>query len=107
MSLEEWIRSDILTNQVGYFVGMKKTATLLSSESSAVDFKVLDESGNEVFSGKSDPHGFDEDSGDEVHIPDFTDLDSEGTYTIQAGDAKSRAFKNGKGELYSYCSMML
>ena len=98
----DWVRSDILTNQLGYFVDMKKKATLLSSESSAVDFKVLDASGNEVFSGKSDPRGFDEDSGDEVHVLDFSDLNTEGTYTIQAGEARSREFSIGKGELYSY-----
>ena len=100
---DSWVRSDILTNQLGYFSSLKKRATLLSDDSSAVDFSLKNESGDEVFSGKSKPIGYDEDSGDEVHILDFSDFDKPGTYYLEAADgAKSREFSIGGGELYSY-----
>ena len=48
---EEWERAGVLTNQVGYFVGREKKATLLSKKKQ--DFDILDENGNSVYSGKS------------------------------------------------------
>ena len=99
---EKWQRADILTNQVGYFTKRAKRATLISSSSKAVDFDVVDDSGKTVFSGKSEPFGFDEDSGDEVHIIDFTELDKEGTYHIETeGGETSRDFSVGGTEEYS------
>lgn len=100
---EEWIRSDILTNQVGYFVNMDKKATLLSDESSPVNFELLDGGGNSVYSDESEPMGYDEDSGDEVHVLDFSDFTEPGTYHLQTEDgAISRDFSIGESELYSY-----
>ncbi|MBR6243786.1 MAG: glycoside hydrolase family 9 protein [Ruminococcus sp.] len=99
---EKWQRADILTNQVGYFTKRAKRATLISSSSKAVDFDVVDDSGKTVFSGKSEPFGYDEDSGDEVHIIDFTELDKEGTYHIETEDGEtSRDFSIGGTEEYS------
>ncbi|MGN0612624.1 MAG: glycoside hydrolase family 9 protein [Porcipelethomonas sp.] len=100
---QEWVRSDILTNQLGYFSGMNKKATLLSTDSSSVDFDLKDSGGQVVFSGKSEPKGYDEDSGDEVHILDFSEFDTPGTYHLEAADgAISRDFTIGGGEMYSY-----
>ncbi|MGN0620964.1 MAG: glycoside hydrolase family 9 protein [Porcipelethomonas sp.] len=100
---EEWVRSDILTNQLGYFSDMKKRATLLSDASSAVKFELKDSSGKTVFDGKSEPKGADADSGDSVHVLDFSDFNEPGTYYLEAENgAKSREFQIGGGELYSY-----
>lgn len=100
---EEWVRSDVLTNQLGYFTDMHKKATLLSDESSPVKFDVMDEAGTVVYSGESQPKGYDEDSGDEVHVLDFTECNQAGTYHIQTEDgAISRDFTIGGSELYSY-----
>ncbi len=100
---EEWVRSDVLTNQLGYFTDMNKKATLLSSASEAVSFDVVDESGISVYSGTSQPKGLDEDSGDQVHILDFSDCNQPGTYYIETADgAISRDFTIGGSELYSY-----
>lgn len=100
---EEWVRSDVLTNQLGYFTDMHKKATLLSDSSSAVKFDVLDQNGTAVYSGESIPKGYDEDSGDEVHVLDFTECNQAGTYHIQTEDgAISRDFTIGGSELYSY-----
>ncbi len=100
---EKWVRSDILTNQLGYFTGMKKKATLLSDASSAVEFELKTADGESVYSGKSEPMGTDGDSGDDVHKLDFSDFDEAGTYYLEAENgAKSREFEIGGGEMYSY-----
>ncbi len=100
---EEWVRSDVLTNQLGYFTDMNKKATLLSDESDAIEFEVVDSSGISVYTGTSQPKGYDKDSGDEVHILDFSDCNQPGTYHIETEDgALSRDFTIGGSELYSY-----
>jgi len=97
-----WVRSDILTNQVGYFEDMAKKATLLSDSKSAVGFSLVDESGKEVWSGKSEPMGLDADSGDNVHVLDFSDFNEKGVYTIKADNgAVSREFAIGDSQTYS------
>lgn len=96
-----WQRAEIVTNQVGYFSDCAKRATLISAEKKAVDFSLLDESGDEVYSGKSEPMGEDADSGDSVHILDFSEVTDEGVYTLRAGDAASREFSIGGTETYS------
>lgn len=98
---EAWERADIVTNQVGYFTNCDKHATLITDQTKALDFSVLDESGKEVFSGESEPMGEDADSGDNVHILDFSDLTDAGTFTLKAGNAVSREFSIGSTETYS------
>ncbi|MBR2283345.1 MAG: glycoside hydrolase family 9 protein [Ruminococcus sp.] len=99
---EQWERADILTNQVGYFTGRAKRATLLSSTGSGISFEVKDSSGSVVFSGESEYFGFDEDSGDTVHTLDFTGLDTPGTYFIETEDgSESREFTIGDESVWS------
>ena len=99
---EKWQRADILTNQVGYFTGRAKRATLLCDSKEPVDFEVIDDGGKSVFSGKSEYYGYDGDSGDTVHIIDFTGLDKTGTFHIEASNgAVSRDFSVGGSEIYS------
>ncbi len=97
-----WKRAQIITNQVGYFPDRIKQATLLSDAADAVAFDLLDAEGNVVYSGMSTPFGYDAESGDNVHILDFTEYTAEGTYTLRAGEeAASRTFDIGIGDIYS------
>ena len=97
-----WQRAEVLTNQVGYFPKMGKKATLLSTEKKPVKFDVKDSAGKSVFSGKSEVFGFDKDSGDTVHILDFSDCKDEGVFTIETENgAVSREFSIGVREQYS------
>jgi len=99
---KNWERAGILTNQEGYFPNLDKKATLLSDASSGIAFELLDENGNTVFSGISLPKGLDADSGDMVHILDFSDFATEGTYTLKAETGEtSRAFRIGILDIYS------
>ncbi len=98
---EKWQRADILTNQVGYFKDHAKKATLLCSDKKSVDFEVIDSDGKSVYSGKSEYFGYDKDSDDVVHTIDFSDLDEDGVYHIEASNgAVSRDFEVGS-EKYS------
>ena len=99
---EPWQRADILTNQVGYFPNAPKRATLLSTASDPVAFEVKDASGKSVWSGTSEVFGYDADSGDTVHILDFSDFHDEGTYTLATAEgAVSRSFDIGVRSAYS------
>jgi endoglucanase len=91
---EEWVRADILTNQVGYFEKREKKATLLCTDKKDISFEVIDDSGKTVYEGKSEYFGYDEDSEDTVHIIDFSELEESGTFHIEADNgAVSRDFK--------------
>ena len=95
-------RCSILVNQIGYIPGMKKTAVLINDSKNPVDFYIADASDEVIYRGKSVPFGFDEDSGDNVHTLDFSDLDTPGTYVIYAEDGSfSRAFGIGVSRTYS------
>ena len=99
---EPWQRAEILTNQVGYFPALEKKATLLSTESGAMEFYLKDSSGKTVYTGTSQPFGSDVDSGDAVHILDFSDFKEEGTYYLEAENgAVSREFAVGVKDTYS------
>lgn len=98
---EEWDRAGIITNQIGYFPKGEKKATLLSDSSKPVKFELRDSEGKKVYGGKSEPMGFDADSGDEVHLIDFSEFGEEGEgYYLVADDAESREFSI-KNNLYA------
>ena len=95
-------RHEILVNQLGYFTGAAKRATLLASGNSGISFEVLDESGDSVFQGESEPLGEDMDSQDIVHVLDFSDLEETGSFTIRAEDGQeSRTFNIGDSKTWS------
>ncbi len=99
---ETWQRAGILTNQVGYFRDRAKKATLLCDDKKSVRYDITDPSGNSVYSGKSEYFGYDEDSGDTVHIIDFSDFNDSGTFRIEAENgAVSREFSVGEPDIYS------
>lgn len=97
-----WNRAGIITNQEGYFPNLAKKATLLSENKNSVKFELLNEAGKAVYSGISQPKGLDPDSGDMVHVLDFSDFTTEGTYTLKSETGEeSRAFQIGVLEIYS------
>lgn len=98
---ETWNRAGILTNQVNYFPQLEKKATLLSDQTSSVSFSLLDESGKTVFTGDSSVLGEDADSGDSVHVLDFSKFQEPGTYTLEADGQKSRSFSIDGTAYYS------
>ena len=99
---EEWNRAEILTDQVGYFKDRAKKATLLCTDKDSVDVELIDGGGKSVWEGKSKYFGFDEDSGDTVHIIDFSDFDGKGTYHLEAANgAESREFTVGEDQIWS------
>ena len=86
----------ILVNQLGYYPETAKEATLVSSSTSAVKWELKDSSGTTVKTGTTKPKGLDQDSGDSVHLIDFSDFKTEGTgYTLVAGSAESHPFDIG------------
>lgn len=100
---EPYQRKEVLLNQLGYYQNLNKKATLISDSKKEIGFEIYDSSDNKVYSGKSIPHGFDEDSGDDVHILDFSDFDEVGTgYYIKANNgATSYPFEISDGNLYT------
>ena len=74
----------------------------MSDSSSGIDFDIINEDGDKVYSGTSKPFGEDKDSEDEVHIIDFTDFNDKGTFYIETEDGdRSYEFTIGDNELYS------
>ncbi len=97
-----WHRSAVITNQVGYFADGAKRATFVTDSKKAVEFSLVDEAGEVKFVGESIPFGSDKESGDTVHIIDFTEFNTPGTYQILTKDgASSKLFKIGITSEYS------
>lgn len=93
--------NEIRVNQEGYYPGLDKKATLVSSSTSPVAWKLIDSSGRTVEDGQTKVIGYDEASGDRVHIIDFSSYKTEGRgYTLVSGSADSMTFNISK-DLYS------
>ena len=69
----------IRVNQEGYFPKLAKVATLVSSSTSPVAWKLVNSAGTTVAQGNSTVKGVDHASGDNVHIIDFSSYKTEGT----------------------------
>jgi endoglucanase len=89
----------IRVNQVGYFANLEKKATVVSSSTTPIAWRLLDNSNNVVKSGQTTVFGKDAASGDRVHTIDFSDYKTEGTgYKLEVDSAdvspkKSMTFK--------------
>ena len=82
---------NVLVNQVGYFPGLAKIATVKNPN--AVPWELLNAKGEVVAKGTTIPFGFDAASGDHVSIADFTAYAEKGTgYTLRVGKDVSHAF---------------
>ena len=106
---DPYVRNKILVNQVGYIQGMDKKATMVVDEgdNTPKTFKVINATtGKTVYTGTTTPKGADTDSGDYVHIIDFSDFDTElgdyvegetnnGAYYIECDGETSYKFNIG------------
>lgn len=82
--------SPVRTNQYGYAVHGPKRASIVNSSTTPVRWRLLDDSGAVVTSGRTHVQGTDAASGDHVHIADFSSVRKAGTgYTLAVGDATS------------------
>lgn len=79
----------IYINQSGYLPRDRKRAVMTFPADS---FRIVSESGEVCFEGKTEYFGFDECSGDEITSADFSALDKAGKYRIEAGGVSSVMF---------------
>ena len=101
---DPYVRNEILVNQLGYTVGLEKKATMVDDSTSPKTFEIKTKDGETVYTGKSTPMGADAESGDSVHILDFSDFNVEagedwvdgaeenGAYYIECDGKKSYRF---------------
>jgi endoglucanase len=93
---------DISVNQEGYFSGLNKIATLNSHSTTPVEWKLLTSSGTAVASGKTTVKGFDQSSGDKVHIIDFSSFTTLGNgYRLAVGTSTTSMPFDIRNDLYS------
>lgn len=99
--------SNVRLNQVGYYPNLSKKASYVTDAASPLTFEIRDTSGNVKYTGKTKVFGNDpdsgtgttttvkvgdenvtryKDSGSNVHIIDFSDFKTEGTYYIFVKD---------------------
>ena len=98
---EEEPDNEIRVNQEGYFPGLEKKATLVSSSTSPVAWELVDSSGRRVESGQTTVMGYDQASGDHVHIIDFSSCKTEGRgFKLVSGSVESLPF-NIDTDIYS------
>ena len=77
------VESDkVRVNQVGYLRYASKIGVIVDSSTSPLEWQVQDSVGSVILAGDSDPFGFDDASGDDVHQVDFSDLTDLGTYKL-------------------------
>ncbi|PJI07792.1 MULTISPECIES: glycoside hydrolase family 9 protein [Clostridium] len=83
----------IRVNQVGYYAGLEKKATVSSDSTTPIAWRLKDSTGKVVKSGKTQVFNNDQvdhASGDQVHIIDFSDYNVAGKgYTLEVDKAKA------------------
>ncbi len=90
----------VRVNQLGYLPGATKIATVVSDAKTPLEW-TLSREGQTVSSGKTVPSGPDEESGDPVHVVDFTNHEEPGDgYVLAVGDDQSDPFSI-TADLYS------
>ena len=82
----------IYVNQVGFMPEGAKKAVL---NFKANAFKLIDESGKEVFNGEVSHFGTDEISGEDTYVADFSSFNETGKFVVSASDARSVPFTIG------------
>lgn len=86
---------NVRVNQVGYFPGARKIATVVTASTEPLEWELLLD-GQPVEKGQTQPIGVDADSGDNVHLVDFTSVQKAGKgYVLRVGDDRSPAFQIG------------
>lgn len=80
---------DIFVNQAGYYkIGEKKAVIPFRTDK----FSVTDMNGKTCYEGRTIHFGYDENSGDDVYIADFSELTRDGEYRIEADGKYSARF---------------
>ena len=83
----------VRVNQVGYFPKRKKIAAYQSDAESPLPWKLLDASKKELAQGETLPLGKDADSGEGVHLIDFSEFQTTGDgYVLAVDDETSVPF---------------
>jgi endoglucanase len=86
-----------LLNQLGFLPDGAKHAILPSSAARPFDWRILDEKGRIVLTGRTSVFGPDIASGQTIHRIDLSALDRPGSYRLAVGDSESRPFRVGAG----------
>lgn len=90
----------IFTDQAGYLPNMIKRATITTETDS---FQIIDNDGKVCMTGKTEFIGYDEKSGEDLRIADFSQLTEKGTYNIILPNGEcSDSFVIGE-EVYRKC----
>jgi endoglucanase len=83
----------IVVNQVGYFPGLVKLATVRTGGNAPQPWSLVDSAGHEVQSGQTQVAGNDALAGDTVQIADFSSFDREGRgFALVVGSDRSYPF---------------
>lgn len=97
-SVEPEPEVEIRVNQIGYFPASRKTAVLFEESNSPVEWRLVNDAGTVLTSGKSNPAGLDETTGKKVHTIDFTSFTSPGeSLRLETDDLVSYPFRIGYG----------
>lgn len=88
---------DCNTNQVGFLPDARKTV-VIRGENPGKEFKIVDESGKEVYTGTLSDAIDSVNAGETVYFGEFTDFTTPGTYHVVSGEgAESYPFVIGEG----------
>ncbi|QFU89138.1 glycoside hydrolase family 9 protein [Amycolatopsis sp. YIM 10] len=83
----------VRVNQVGYLPGLPKQASVANEATTPVPWTLKNSAGTAVASGQSTPKGLDPNSGENVHLVDFSAYETVGTgYTLTVGVDTSHPF---------------
>ncbi len=94
-------RPKVRVNQIGYFPGLDKHATVKNPSQEPLDWKLLDASGETVATGKTEVFGEDQDAGEFVHTVDFSSVQKKGEgYVLEVAGEKSVPF-DIRNDIYS------
>jgi endoglucanase len=95
-NVAEVTASDIAVNQIGYLPGALKTATIRGAGLNQTA-KLIDEAtGKSVFEAEIGGGENNADTGEKEAVFDFTSINDEGKYHVEAGDAISPSFEISK-----------
>lgn len=81
-SLDEIAEHRVRVNQVGYFPKRKKIAVVQSDSQTPLTWILWDGQKKKVARGKTIPRGVDDDSGEPVHLIDFSEFQTEGNHFV-------------------------
>ena len=83
----------VRVNQVGFLPGYAKGATLKHASRAPVEWELVSRDGKVVASGKTTVQGEDKDSGEHLHVIDFSSFTTPGkSYVVRVGQDKSHPF---------------